>query len=255
MIEYHPEFTSRFLPHARTISVWLPPGYGLDARQRHPVLYLHDGQNLFDASTAFGGVPWSAGEVAEREVLAGRVEPLILVGVANTPNRLREYGPRRDRTEDDLARDYDRFLVEELKPFIDAHYHTRPEAAHTGVGGSSMGGLISLHLCQWHPDVFGKIAAMSPSLWWDRESFLRDLKAVGGLACSRIWLDVGDREGENEAASAATVRRVRKLAALLARHGLREGEEFRFVEVPGGEHNEAAWGARFEQVLRFLFGT
>jgi predicted alpha/beta superfamily hydrolase len=256
-IDYHHGFASRFLPHPRTVSVWLPPGYGLEPHRRFPVFYLHDGQNLFDAHTAFGGVPWGADEAAEREVRAGRVPPVILVGVANTPDRLDEYGPRRCglRRARDRSRDYGRFLVEEVKPFIDATYRTRPDADHTGVGGSSMGGLISLHLCKWYPTVFGRCAALSPSLWWDREYFLRNVTvAPGWPPRCRVWLDVGDRESGSRAGAAATLGRVRRLAHLFARRGLREGEHFRAVEVPGGTHNEASWGGRFDRVLQFLFG-
>ena len=256
-VSYHPDFSSRFLPHARTISVWLPPGYGFDPHRRYPVFYMHDGQNLFDAHTAFAGNPWLADEVTEREVRAGRVPPLIIVGVANTPARLDEYGPRHGEQsrEDDPARAYGRFLVEEVKPFIDATYRTRPEPDQTGVGGSSMGGLISLHLCEWYPDVFEKCAAMSPSLWWDREFFLRNAtESLDGLDRCRIWLDVGEHESATAAGSAVTIRRTRRLARLFERHGLRAGEQFHYVEVPGGTHNEASWGGRFDRVLRFLFG-
>ncbi len=255
-IEYHPEFASQFLPHARTVSVWLPPGYGLQPDRRYPVFYLHDGQNLFDAHTAFAGNPSRADEVAEREVRAGRVPPLILVGVANTPDRINEYGPTRcgHKRAHDRSRDYGRFLVEEVKPFIDSCYRTLPGADHTGVGGSSMGGLISLHLCKWYPTVFGKCAAMSPSLWWDRENFLRNVKvSPGWLDSCRVWLDVGEHESWSRIGSAATMRRTRRLAELFARFGLSAGERFRYTEVPGGGHNETSWGARFDQVLRFLF--
>jgi predicted alpha/beta superfamily hydrolase len=255
-IEYHPEFPSRFLPHTRTISVWMPPGYGLDPYRRFPVFYMHDGQNLFDAETAFGGVPWGADEIAEREIRAGRVPPVIIVGVANTPDRIQEYGPeeRNSNQENDPARDYGRFLVEEVKPFIDGMYRTRPEPEHTAVGGSSMGGLISLNLCKWYPDVFGKCTAMSPSLWWDREFFLRTATASPEwLNRCRVWLDVGEQESSSPANSTATMRRTRRLAREFTRHGLRDGEQFRYVEVPGGTHNEASWGGRFDQVLRFLF--
>ncbi|MBN9118536.1 MAG: esterase [Planctomycetes bacterium] len=253
-VRYHPEFTSRFLPHARTISVWLPPGYGSDPDRRYPVFYMHDGQNLFDAHTAFAGNPWLADEVAEREIRAGRVPPLIIVGVANTSSRLDEYGPRRGA--DGPARAYGRFLVEEVKPFIDRTYRTRPEPEHTGVGGSSMGGLISLHLCDWYPNVFRKCAAMSPSLWWDRECLLRTAtESLAGLDRCRVWLDVGEYENSSTAGSAMTVRRTRRLARIFERHGLRAGEQFEYVEVPGGTHNEASWGGRFDRVLRFLFGV
>ena len=205
---------------------------------------MHDGQNLFDPHTAFAGNPWYADEVAERAVRAGRVPPLIIVGVANTPDRLDEYGPRREHAGDrDPARDYGRLLVEEVKPFIDATYRTRPEPEHTGVGGSSMGGLISLHLCRWYPAVFGRCAAMSPSLWWDREYFLRTAAESEWPDRCRVWLDVGERESSSPAGSAATMARTRRLADLFARQGLRSGEHFRYTEVPGGEHNEGSWGA------------
>jgi predicted alpha/beta superfamily hydrolase len=254
---YHRDFASRFLPHARTLAVWLPTGHDLDPHRRFPVLYLQDGQNLFDPETAFGGNPWWADEVAEREIRRGRVQPLILVGVANTPDRLREYGPRAPHSEhaaEDLSRDYGRFLVEEVKPFIDANYRTLPDAPNTGAGGSSMGGLLALHLCKWHPDVFGLCAAMSPSLWWDREFFLRSLPdSPRWVASCRVWLDMGTREGESEPAMAAMVRRARRLARLLARHGMRKGDQLHFEKVEGGLHNEAAWGGRLDRVLRFLF--
>jgi predicted alpha/beta superfamily hydrolase len=255
-VRYHPEFTSAFLPSARTLAVWLPPGYDLDPHRRFPVLYLNDGQNLFDPETAFAGNPWWADEAAEREVRAGRVRPLILVGVANTADRLREYGPRRPGAKkgEDLSREYGRFLVEEVKPFIDATYRTLSGPDHTGVGGSSMGGLISLHLCKWYPGVFGRCAALSPSLWWDREFFVTSLDvAPRWLDRCRVWVDAGTHEGQTATGMRATVRRARWLAHLFARRGMRAGEQFHFEVVEGGEHNEAAWGGRFGRVLRFLF--
>ncbi|VTR98785.1 Carbohydrate esterase, family 1 OS=Stigmatella aurantiaca (strain DW4/3-1) GN=STIAU_7120 PE=4 SV=1: Esterase [Gemmata massiliana] len=255
-VDYHHGFPSRFLPHTRTISVWLPPGYGAHLDRRYPVFYMHDGQNLFDAHTAFAGVPWGADEVAEREIRAGAVPPIILVGVANSPDRLNEYGPQRcgRKRERDLSREYGRFLVEEVKPFVDALYRTRTEPEHTGVGGSSMGGLISLHLCKWYPTVFGKCAALSPSLWWDREYFLRNVAvSPGWLERCRVWVDVGENESSSRLGSAATMRRTRRLTRLLARYGRHPDERYRYTEVPGGTHNERSWGGRFDQVLRFLF--
>lgn len=255
-VRYHPEFASQFLPTTRTLAVWVPPGYDRDPDRRFPVLYLHDGQNLFDPETAFAGNPWWANEAAERETRAGRVRPLILVGVANTPDRLREYGPRRPggKKGDDRSREYGRFLVDEVKPFVEANYQTLPGPDHTGVGGSSMGGLISLHLAKWYPGVFGRCAAMSPSLWWDREYFLKTLTvAPRWLDWCRVWLDVGTREGASEAGMRATTRRAKWLAHLFLRRGMRAGEQFHFEVIDGGEHNEAAWGSRFDRVLRFLF--
>src|SRR5205814_1751320 len=107
---------------------------------------------------------------------------------------LREYGPLRPgrKPTDDLSREYGRFLVEEVKPFIDAEFRTLPDAEHTGIGGSSMGGLIALHLCQWYPNVFRRCAAMSPALWWDREYFLRNVSvSPEWLDHCRVWVDTG----------------------------------------------------------------
>ena len=241
------------------MSVWVPPGYDLEPDRRYPVFYLHDGQNLFDHHTAFAGNPWLANEVAEQAIRAGRVLTLINVGVANTPDRLDEYGLRggagSPAAPTTTPANTAGSLVEEVKPFIDANYRTRPAPEHTGVGGSSMGGLISLHLCKWYPNVFGKCAALSPSLWWDREYFLRNVTVSPDWQDQcRVWLDVGDRESPSPLGSAATMRRTRRLARLFTRHGLREGEQFRYTEVPGGVHNEASWGGRFDRVLQFLFG-
>lgn len=255
-VRYHHDFASEVVPHLRTVSVWLPPGYDFDPQRRFPVLYMHDGQNLFDPETAFAGNPWWADEVAEREIRAGRVQQLLIVGVANTVDRLREYGPRRrdEGGHDDLSREYGRFLVEEVKPFVDANYRTQPGAGHTGVGGSSMGGLISLQLCKWYPGVFGRCAAMSPSLWWDREFFLQSLReSPEWMERCRVWLDMGTREGGSEHGMNAMMGRARRLAREVGKRAEAGGQEFRFEEVQGGEHNEAAWSGRLDRVLRFLF--
>ncbi|MCS6864407.1 MAG: alpha/beta hydrolase-fold protein [Gemmataceae bacterium] len=254
---YHDDFPSQFVRQRRRLIVWLPPGYAAEPQRRFPVFYLHDGQNLFDAATAFAGIPWGVDESSEQLIRAGRVEPVILVGISNTPDRLNEYGPRRcgSGRRDDFSRDYGRFVVEEVKPFIDTHYRTLREPEQTAVGGASMGGLIALHLCQWYPKVFGMCMAMSPSLWWDREYLLRTLWVwPHWLQRCRIWLDVGTQENATPVASQWTVRRTRRLARLLAQYGLTEGQHFRYVEVPGAGHHEAAWGARFPQVLSFFWG-
>ena len=254
-VRYHGDFSSAHLPHARPITVYLPPGYDLEPERRYPVLYLHDGQNLFDAATAFAGVPWNCDEVAERAIRAGTVEPIIVVGVGNTVDRLREYGPLQgDDAWEDLSHAYGRFLVDELKPFIDNTYRTAIGPQRTGVGGSSMGGLISLHLCQRHPDVFGRCAAMSPSLWWDRESLLHDTGLeVGWPRGCRVWLDMGDAEGASPTGNLGNLRRTRKLARRFKAMSHIEGRDYTYREVAGGQHNEAAWSARLAEVLSFLF--
>ena len=249
-VRYHPEFRSEFLGNARTVSVHLPPGYDLETERRYSVLYMHDGQNLFDAATAFAGNPWAADDGAERAARNHDARPVILVGIANTEARLEEYGPRRgdESNADERARLYARFLVEEVKPFMDRHYRTSTDAAHTGTAGSSMGGLIALHLAKWHPRIFGRCAALSPSLWWDRESFLRSMTSSDEwLHACRLWLCMGDGEG------IGNVRRTRKLASLWKANGRLEHHDYEYREIEGGTHDEWSWRRRFPDVLQFLF--
>ena len=256
MIEYHHDFASRFVPQPRTLAVWLPPGYDHEPDRRYPVFYLHDGQNLFDPATAFGGVAWHCDLTADYLSRAGEVRPMILVGIGNTADRIREYGPRRPgmHHRDDWSPEYGRFLVEEVKPFIDAHYRTLDGPEHTAVGGSSMGGLISLNLCKWYPGVFGRCMAMSPSLWWDGEFFLRDIATKPGwLNTCRVWLDMGGREGHTRATQRAGLRRARRLADAMRASGAERAGRLRYVEVSDGEHNEAAWGGCFGEALKWLF--
>lgn len=145
-------------------------------------------------------------------------------------------------------------MVDEVKPFIDAAYRTLPGPDQTGVCGSSMGGLISLYLCKWYPNVFQHCGAVSPSLWWDRESFLHDLHtAPEWMERCRVWLDMGDHEGGTEAGMRSMVGRTQRLARQFSRHGMHEGEQFVCEIVDGGYHNEHAWGSRFDRVLRFLY--
>jgi predicted alpha/beta superfamily hydrolase len=254
-VRYHPEFPSEYLGNTRTLAVYLPPGYGSEPGRRYPVFYLQDGQNLFDPATAFGGVPWRADETADRLIRARTIEPAMLVGIANTDRRLEEYGPKAIRRRV-AGRDfpYARFLVDEVKPFIDRTYATKPERKHTAIGGSSLGGLISLFLAYWHPKVFGQCAALSPSLWWERDLVLHEFRDhPKGLRRTRFWIDTGTREGQSIRGCREQVRRTRLLAELLAAAGLHRGRDFKYLEVPGGEHNEHAWAARFDQVLTFLF--
>jgi predicted alpha/beta superfamily hydrolase len=251
VLDSHADFSSRLLGDRRRLTVYLPPGYAAAPERRYPVLYLHDGQNLFDPAAAAFGVAWDAHRTAERLIDAGRIPPLILVGIDNTPARLDEYTIHRDHREQAGGRGllYGRFLTEEVKPFIDDRYRTLPGRETTGVGGSSLGGLISLAIVRAHGDVFGLCAALSPSLWWCRGRLLREVAADGAWLrrVVRLWIDMGTRED--------SPRRTRLLVRHLEAAGLRHGEQFRYEEVPGGEHNEAAWAARFDRVLLYLFGT
>src|SRR5438270_6206381 len=203
-IHRHRQFPSRTLGNRRDILVYLPPGYRRFLRRRYPVFYLQDGQNLFDAATAFAGVEWGVDETAQRLIRKRLMEPTIIVAIANTgENRIHEYSPtpgrifpnKRKRSKG-LLRKYGRLLVEELKTFIDKMYRTRPEPEFTGLGGSSLGGLATMALGLWFPNVFTRLAVMSPSVWWDDGVIYDMVEAIqdGARPPLKIWLDTGTFE-------------------------------------------------------------
>lgn len=242
---------SRHLGNAREVVVCLPPGYDEAPERRYPVLYLQDGQNLFDPATSYvPGKPWRLGEAAEERIAGRTVEPLVLVGVFNTgAARVDEYTPTRsERSQAGGKADlYGRFLVEELKPHIDARLRTRPGRETTGLAGSSLGGLLTLHLGLRYPDVFSRLGVMSPSVWWDREVILRTVRALERKPSLRIWLDIGTAEGDRTVAGA------RKLRQALVEKGWRPGGDLHYLEAEGAAHDEAAWGARAGDMLAALY--
>lgn len=252
-IRIHENFGSSFLENPRNIMVWTPPGYGIDPAQRYPVLYMHDGQNLVDPVDAFGGVVWGVDETAQKLILSDLIEPLIIVGIYNTgEKRLDEYTQVKSRGgrlkgRGGLADSYGRMIIEELKPFIDREYLTKPERESTGIGGSSLGGLVSLYLGFKRPDVFSRLAVLSPAVWWANKQIIQEIAALGERLPLRIWLDIGSREG-------ARIRhQIRALSEILLANGWREDVDLAYYEFPEAEHNELSWSQRFGEVLRFLF--
>lgn len=246
----HDRFHSAFLPDDRTVLVWLPPRYEDEVDRRYPVLYMHDGQNLFDPDTAFQkGEHWRLGETAAELITAGRLEPLIVVGIENTgEHRIEEYTPTKDaHLGGGLANDYGRLIVEDLKPLIDATYRTLPGASHTGLGGSSLGGLVTLHLGFANPSVFGRLAVLSPSVWWDRRAILRTVRQARPKPSLRIWVDMGTAEGRRGLDDA------RQLKAALVGAGFAEGVDLHYAEYEGGTHSEGAWAARAGPMLEWLY--
>jgi len=247
----HERFASRFLSDKRDLIVYLPPGYDADRRRRYPVLYLHDGQNLFDAATAFvPGQDWHVNATAGELIKRGDIEPLIIVGIYNTgEHRIHEYTPTRDRRQragGDAAL-YGQMLTEEVKPFIDREYRTLPGAADTGLGGSSLGGLVTLYLGLLYPQTFGRLAVLSPSVWWDGRVILRIVRMTQPKPPLKIWLDIGTDEGKK------TVLDARALRNELVRAGWIIGDDLRYFEIPDAGHNEAAWASRVGPFLKYLF--
>jgi predicted alpha/beta superfamily hydrolase len=244
----HHNLRSEFLKHRRTIIVYLPPGYDPKAARRYPTLYFHDGQNVFDKATSVGE-EWRVDETAQELSAAGELEPLIMVGIYNTgPHRIGEYTPTALPGKGGGQADaYGRMLVEELKPLIDRKYKTLPGAGSTGMAGSSLGALLTLHLGLKYPTVFSRLAVLSPSVWWDQRVILREIQSLPAKLPFRIWLDAGTAEGE------AVVRDSRALRDALKTKGWVEGQDLAYHEAEGGEHNEASWAKRVGPFLKFLY--
>jgi predicted alpha/beta superfamily hydrolase len=245
----HENFHSRHLEHDHTLIVFRPPGYDQDQQRRYPVLYLHDGQNVFDKATSVGE-EWRVDETALGLITGGAIEPLLIVGIYNTgEHRIDEYTPTADpeKKGGGKADQYGAMLVEEIKPFIDREYRTRPDRESTGLGGSSLGGLLTLHLGVRHSGVFSKLAALSPSIWWDKRIIVREVTELQGKLPLKIWLDAGTEEG------AEVIADTRALKEALIAKGWVEGRDLFYIEAQGGAHNEASWAARVDAVLKFLY--
>ena len=242
-------FESKILGNRRRITIYLPAGYDERHDRPYPVLYLQDGQNLFDPERAYvPGNHWRVQDAADQAIGERTAAPMIIVGVDHAgPGRMDEYTPVRDKKHKGGGRaaEYARFLIEELKPAIDARYRTLPDAENTGVGGSSLGGLVSLYLALKHPDVFRRAAVMSPSVWWSERAILKDAEAFDGKP-PRLWLDIGGREGMEALQDARTLR------DRMAAKGWGE-DTFHFFEDRRGDHSERAWARRVRQALEFLF--
>jgi predicted alpha/beta superfamily hydrolase len=248
----HENFRSKFLRNQRNLVVYLPPGYDEQPQRRFPVLYLHDGQNLFDGSTSYiQGQDWHVGPTADAEIQAGRVEPLIIVGIYNTGKaRIREYTPTRaPRLGGGRADRYGKFLLEEVMPFVHREYRAERGPWRTGIGGSSLGGLVSLYLGMSRSDVFGKIAALSPSVWWNQRVIHKFAASVPLHSRPRIWLDIGTREGPR------IVEDVERYRDVLLQRGWQYERDLHYERVEGAEHNELAWAKRVGPFLRFLYPT
>jgi predicted alpha/beta superfamily hydrolase len=250
-IRVHKSFHSQFLPTDRDVIVYLPPNYDQDATHRYPVLYLQDGENVFDIATCFWpGFERHFDERAEMLIGQQEIEPLIIVGIYSTKlERINEYTPTKSRDinrggEADL---YGRMLVEEIKPFIDGQYRTLPGRANTGLGGSSLGGLVSLYIGFRYPQVFGKLAITSPAAYWDDEMIVRYVKSLPQRNQSKLFLSVGSGEPQ------LFVGPTRDLHEALVAKGWKQGKNFFYSEPPVTEHRSGAWTQGVDMLLEFLF--
>jgi predicted alpha/beta superfamily hydrolase len=248
------ELRSRIFGNTRLLRVWLPPAYEDSGETRYPVLYLNDGQNLFDPTTAFAGVHWQVGETAARLIAEQKIPPLIIVGIDNTKIRACEYIPYRSldpRVLKPKGKCYPDFLQREVMPLIEDHYSVFKGAENTGLGGSSLGGLIGLYTHLAAPGVFGRLLIESPSLPVGNRKILKESRRIRNWP-ARTYLGMGTRETGNVEKDAKIVGDVRELESILRDAGLDEQRLMVRIDE-GAPHSESAWAARFPEALEFLY--
>jgi predicted alpha/beta superfamily hydrolase len=264
-------FPSAVFANTRTLRVLLPPGYDApgNRERRYPVLYLNDGQNLFDAATStFTGREWRVDETVRALAAAGRLPPLIVVGIdhAGRHERFHEYFPYvdpflRPPDPDPQGRRYPAFLVDEVLPFVESRYRVSRDPAERGIGGSSAGGLAAIYAAVKRPGTFGRLLVESPSIYIDDARILREAAEVKTWP-ARIALGAGTAEGEASRAACdpaappgepEVVQDLRRFARVLRDAGV-EDARLRVTVTTCGTHDEGAWGDRLPDALAFLYG-
>ena len=257
MFQTH-DLSSLYLGMSRRITVW-GPARALQGRGGpYPVLYLNDGQNLFDPARAFAGSTWRVPQAAAQLVRRRRIPPILIVGIDHGgTRRSREYLPvedvRNPEARKPLGREYAEFVTQEVLPFVERTYPVARGAATTGFGGSSYGGVAALYTALVKPGVFGRLLIESPSLYVGREYVLRRARRATDWP-SRVYLGVGTAETSRPDWNEETVANVRRLEGILRRAHLGP-RRLRVRVAEGQSHSEAAWAARLPDALEFLFGT
>jgi predicted alpha/beta superfamily hydrolase len=234
------------LGNKRDIIAYLPPSYGQGDR-RYPVIYMHDGQNLFDPATSFAGA-WRVDGTLDEASQDG-VEAIV-IGIPNMgKERGGEYSPFDDPKHRTAGKGdaYLSFIVDTIKPIIDADFRTEPGREQTGIAGSSLGGLISLYGFFKRNDVFGFAGIMSPALWFGQRQIFRFLEGMRHIP-GKLYVDVGTKEGRTE------LNDVARLRDQLTTMGYKLGHDLLYVVARGAAHNEEAWAQRLGKELRFLLG-
>jgi predicted alpha/beta superfamily hydrolase len=231
---------------ARRILVWLPPGYDQKTSSRFPVIYMHDGQNVFDDQRCcFGNGGWEVNTALEE---LGERYATIIVGIPNSPERLLDLGLGPNAASA-VPTDYTQYIVKSIKPLIDQSFRTRPEREHTSIGGSSMGGIASIYAAVTFPETFGRVAALSPAFFYrdDTGTSLGKVLQRRGRYPARVYVDSGDSGVWNDGVNAT-----RDYVRIAQAAGFITGKDFLHVEEAGAEHNEKAWRRRTPSWLRWL---
>ncbi|HUX60091.1 MAG TPA: alpha/beta hydrolase-fold protein [Ignavibacteriaceae bacterium] len=242
-VEYFRKLTGKGIK-PRDIIVWLPPSYKKDKAKRYPVLYMEDGQNIFDPKTSSFGVDWQLDEAADSLIKAKAIKEIIIVGIYNTSDRGKEY------LDTKIGHDYMNFIVDKLKPFIDKRFRTLPDRLNTATGGSSAGGLISFMLLWEYPNVFSQAACLSPAFDIDNINFVKNVKEYDGKKKPiRMYIDIGTKDLEVRLRPG-----VDEMVNVLESKGYKAGKDLKYFIANGATHNEEAWSKRNWRYLEFMFG-
>ena len=236
------------LGRERTLRLYLPPSYETSPDKRYPVIYMHDAQNLFDEATSSYGHEWGVDEAMDAFARTRGLEAIVVGIDHGGDERIHELSPwSNPRIDPPLGAQYMAFVVDVVKPFVDAHYRTRPGRADTAMIGSSLGGLVTHYALLRYPQVFGKAAIFSPSYWISNEAYAQTA-AHPWPADTRVYFYIGGREGDE---SVPDVQRM--LLVVAGQHPAPQSIALRIV--PGAQHDEQAWRAEFPLAVAWLFGV
>lgn len=226
----------------RDVIIWLPPGYDKDRTKKYAVLYMHDGQNLIDPKTSSFGTDWQVDESCDSLIKMGKIPPVIVVGINNTADRSLDYSPGTKGTA------YMNFIINKLKPMIDSTYRTLPDQKHTFVGGSSMGGLISMMLVWEHPEVFYGAICMSPAFQYPNFDYVPKITSDKAFKKDiKIYLDIGTVGLETQLEPG-----VDAMVKALNAKGYLKNKDYFYVKEENARHAEADWARRLPNALIFL---
>jgi len=238
-VEFHREIYSQIMDNKRDFFVWLPPGYDLNPSKSFPVLYMHDGQNLIDPKISYAGKDWQVDETVTRLIKEYKIKEIIVVGIYNNKDRLEEY------SDSEKGEKYRKFIIEELKAFVDSKYRTLPDNINTAIMGSSMGGLASFLIAWKHPEVFSMAGCMSSSFYYNDDKVFNMLDEYTGTKKHiKFYIDHGE-DG---------LVRGQKMFSNLTQMGYVIGTDLDYFFAPKAEHNESEWAKRIERPLIFFFG-
>src|SRR5664279_5245299 len=254
---------SKVYKNIRNLRVWLPANYfaPVNRNKRYPVLYMQDGQNLFDEATAFNH-EWKFDETVQFLTGSMMIHPMIVVGIDNTPRRSNEYLPYPDadnkalgkyEMQDVHGKEYGDFVINEVMPLIQKKYRVLLGAHNTGIGGSSYGGVVTLYTVLAHRGVFGKALIESPPLLIGNKELLKDAEKTTQFP-ERMYVAIGTAEDSDEKSSAKDVDAVQDLEKILRAKGLGP-KKLKVVVEEGAKHNEIAWSKRLQRALVFLYGS